>query len=189
MMPVWAIWKLYVWEKGLSYFFYLLHLVSHPSKLQCYHVFLVGYGPTYPKFSEATNHQYLREGSCDFVDVLQVVICILLNIHWSYKNMLFWAGIVMHSLSANQIVRCLKLKKLKKDMSYQVDFCFHWNWKKYTILGYDPKILLANQFAGYFTFGLFDLLNLIPGVHCYIILVIVVFIFISKYLHHSFEMV
>ena len=36
-------------------------------------------------------------------------------------------------------------------------------------MGYDPKILLANQFAEYFTFGLFDLLNLIPGVHCYIV--------------------
>ena len=36
--------------------------------------------------------------------------------------------------------------------------------------GNDPKILLANQFAGYFAFGLFDLLNLIPGVHCYIVL-------------------
>ena len=35
----------------------------------------------------------------------------------------------------------------------------------------DPKILLANQFADYFTFGLSDMLNLIPGVHCYIVLV------------------
>ena len=30
-------------------------------------------------------------------------------------------------------------------------------------MGYDPKILLANQFAGFFTFDLFDLINLIPG--------------------------
>ena len=36
---------------------------------------------------------------------LQVVICILLDIHWSYKNMLFWAGIVRHSLSSSQIAR------------------------------------------------------------------------------------
>ena len=36
--------------------------------------------------------------------------------------MLFWAGIVKHSLSVNQIVRCFKLKKLKKDVRYQVDF-------------------------------------------------------------------
>ena len=36
--------------------------------------------------------------------------------------MLFWAGIVSHSLSANQIVSCFKPKKLKKDMMYQVDF-------------------------------------------------------------------
>ena len=38
-------------------------------------------------------------------------------LHWSYKN-IFWAGIVRHSLSANQIARCFKLKKLKKDMRY-----------------------------------------------------------------------
>ena len=111
----------YLWE-WLSYFVYLLHEVTRPWKLQCYHVVLVGYGPAFPKFCEATNHQYLWKGSCDFVDFLQVVICILLDIHWSYKNMLFWAGIVRHSLSANQIVRCFKLKKLKKDMRYQVDF-------------------------------------------------------------------
>ena len=82
---------------------------------------LVGCGAASPKFSEATNKQYFWKGSCDFVDFLQVVIRILLDIHWSYKN-IFWAGIVRHSLSANQIVRCFKLKKLKKDMRYQVDF-------------------------------------------------------------------
>ena len=32
-------------------------------------------------------------------------------------------------------------------------------------------MLLANQFAGFFTFNLCDLLILIPGVHCYIVLV------------------
>ena len=37
-------------------------------------------------------------------------------------SMLFWAGIVRHSLSANQIVRCFKLKNLKKDIRYQVNF-------------------------------------------------------------------
>ena len=39
------------------------------------------------------------------------------------QNMLFWAGIVSHSLSANQIARFFKLKKLKKGMRYEVDFC------------------------------------------------------------------
>ena len=77
----------YLWE-GLSYFLYLLHVVTHSWKLQCYHVVSVGYVASCPKFSEATNHQYLRKGSCDFVDFLQV-ICILLDIHWSYKKMVF----------------------------------------------------------------------------------------------------
>ena len=62
----------------------------------------------------------------------------------------------------------LNLKNSKRIWGIQLAFCFHWNLKKYyAILGYDPKILSANQFAGYFTFGLFDLLSLIPGVHCY----------------------
>ena len=43
-------------------------------------------------------------------------------------------------------------------------FCFHWSYKKFhAILGYDAKILLANQFAEFFTFNLFDLLTLMPG--------------------------
>ena len=55
-------------------------------------------------------------------DMIEWFCCILLDIHWSYKNMLFWTGIVRYSLSANQIVRCFRLKKPKKYMRYQVDF-------------------------------------------------------------------
>ena len=44
------------------------------------------------------------------------------NIHWSYQNLLFWAGIVWYRLSANQIFRCFKLKKFKSYMRYQVEF-------------------------------------------------------------------
>ena len=87
---------------------------------QWYHVFLVGYGPTYPKFSEATNDQYLWKGSSDFADFFQLLICILLNIHYPLK--LFWAGILRHSVSANQIVRCFKLTNFKNSMRYYVDF-------------------------------------------------------------------
>ena len=42
---------------------------------------------------------------------LHLVICILLDIHWSYKNMLFWVGTVRHRLSANQFVSCFKLNR------------------------------------------------------------------------------
>ena len=88
--------------------------------------------------------------------------------------MLFWAGIIRHSLSANQIVRCFKRKKLQKDMRYPVDVLLPLNLEEiYAILCDDLKILLANQFAGFLTFGLFDLLNLILGIYCYIVRVIV----------------
>ena len=156
----------YLWE-GLTYFVYLfLHVVTQSWKLHCYHVVLVGHGPACPKFSEATNHQCIWKWLCDFVDFLLVVICMLLDIHWNYKNMLFWTGIVRHSHSVNQNVKCFKLKKLKKDMMYQVDFLLPLRLEE--ILCYNPKTLLVNQFAEYFSFGLFDLLNVMPGVHCYI---------------------
>ena len=45
----------YLWER-LSYFVYLLYVVTHPGKLHCYHVVLVGYCLACPKFSEITNH-------------------------------------------------------------------------------------------------------------------------------------
>ena len=105
----------YHWER-LSYLVYLLRAVTHPEKLQCYHVILVGYVPACPKFSEITNHQYLWRVLSDFVDFLHVVICIcciMLDIYWSYQDLLFWAYIVRHRLSANQIVRCFKLKKIE----------------------------------------------------------------------------
>ena len=144
----------YLWE-GLSYFVYLLHAVTHSWKLQCYHAVLVGYVVACPKFSEATNHQYLWKGSCDFVDFLQVVICILLDIHWSYKNMIFWAGIVSHSLSTNQIVRYFKLKKLKKDMRYQVDFFLPLNLEEILrYFGLWPQNTLRQSVCRIFYFSL-----------------------------------
>ena len=40
----------------LSYFVDLLHIVTHPGKLEYYYVVLVEFGPADPKFSEITNH-------------------------------------------------------------------------------------------------------------------------------------
>ena len=57
----------HLWER-LSFFVYLLHVVTHPWKLQSYHVALVGYYLACPKFFEVTNHQYLWKGLSDFVD-------------------------------------------------------------------------------------------------------------------------
>ena len=60
-------------------------------------------------------------------------------------------------------------------MRNQVDFLLPLKLQKICYFGLCCKILLANQFAGFFTFDLFDLLILIPGVHCYIALVNVEF--------------
>ena len=90
-------------------------------------------------------------------------ICILrvMGIHWSYQNLLFWAGIVWYRLSANQIIRCFKLKKLKSYMRCQVDFLLPLRLQNMSYyFGLCWKILLANQFRGFFYFWLVWLVNL-----------------------------
>ena len=106
-------------RKGLSYFVYLLHVVWHPWKLESYYVIIVGYWPACSKFSETSNQQNLWEGSVDFVEFLQLVIWILLDINWSHKNMTFSNGIVRDKFTFNQIVKFFKLKNLTNDMRYQ----------------------------------------------------------------------
>ena len=116
-------------------------------KLQCYHVVLVGYCTACPNFSEITNRQYLWKGLSDFVDFLHLVICILLDVHWSYKNMLFWVDIISHRLSVNQIVRCFKLKKLGNYMRYQVIFLLLLKLHFVAIISYCFGLCLQNNFV------------------------------------------
>ena len=67
--------------KELSYFAYLLHVVTNPWELQRCHPVLARYSMICPKFSEITKCQYPWKDLSDFVDFLHVVICILLDIH------------------------------------------------------------------------------------------------------------
>ena len=94
-----------------------------------------------------------------FCSFLRVVICILLDVHWSYKSMLFWFDIVRHRLLVYQNVTCVTLK-LESYMRYQVDFLLLLKLQKICYFGLNPKIFLANQFPGFFTYYLFDLLIL-----------------------------
>ena len=61
-----------------------------------------------------------------------------------------------------------KLTKLENYMRYQVGFLLPLHLQKTCYLGLYRKILLANEFAEFFTFDFFDLLILIPGLHCHI---------------------
>ena len=154
----------------MTYFVYLLHVVPHLWKLQCSHAILCGYGPACPKFSEITNCQYLWKGFSDFVDFLHVVICILLDIHWSYKNMLFWVDIFRHRLSVNYIVRCFKLRKLENYMRYQVEFLLLLKLQKILCyFGLWPQNTLGQSVCRIFYFWLVWHVNLItvgPLIHC-----------------------
>ena len=156
-------------QQCLSYFVHLLHVVTHQWKLQCHHVILLGYGLACLKFSEATNHQCLWKGLCDFVDFGSSYLH-LLDIHWIYKNMLFWAGIVSQRLSTNQIVRCFKLKELKK--RYEVSSWFFASLKLEEILCYFglwSQNTLGQSFCRVFYFWLFWLFKLNTGgplLHC-----------------------
>ena len=75
-----------------------------------------------------------------------------------------------HCQASNQIVRCFTVKKLDNYIRYhflpplklQEISCYFWLW---------CNIFLANQFAGFFTFDLFEVLILMPGVHRCIVLI------------------
>ena len=58
-------------------------------------------------------------------------------------------------------------------MRYQVDFLLPLKLQKICYFALCRKKLLANHFAGFFTFDLFNLLILIPGIHSYIRLVVI----------------
>ena len=60
-------------------------------------------------------------------------------------------------------------------MRYEVDFLLPLKLQKVSYyFGFCQKILLANQFAGLFTFDLFDLLILIPGINILICCIVLV---------------
>ena len=73
-------------------------------------------------------------------------------------------------------------------MRYQVDFLLPLKLQKISCyFGLCHKILLPSQFAGFFTFDLFDLLILILGVHCYIVLVYLDLIYLQTVAHSAVQ--
>ena len=133
----------YLWE-GLSYFVYLLHVVTHLWKLQCYHTILVGYGSAYPKLSEITNHQYLWKGL-----VILLIFCMWLfgscKISIEATKICYF-GLALSGIGSQQIrwSGILKSKNLKTIWVTRLNFCHHWSYRKYSILDYGPKKFLAN---------------------------------------------
>ena len=97
------------------------------------------------------------------------------GISWE-RNIIFLRNKKILSLCPRwQILRSYRFVAevtFKSYMRYQVDFLIPWKLQKISYYyGLCRKILLANQFAGVFTFDLCELLIVIPGVHCYIVLV------------------
>ena len=94
----------------------------------------------------------------------------VMDIHWNYQNLLFSVSIVWHRLSANQIIRYFKPKNLKTIWGIKLIFYFHWNYKNilfWVILQNTLERSVCRIFYFYF-----DLLILIPGIHCYIVFVV-----------------
>ena len=128
--------------KGWVSFVYLLHVVTHLWRLQCYHAILFWYGPACPKFSEITNHPYLWKGFSDFAEFIHVVTCILLDSHYNYRNMLFWVCTIRHRLWLSDF---LSLKNSETIWGTKLIFGYHWSYEKYhTILGYGPLKFLVH---------------------------------------------
>ena len=91
----------------------------------------------------------------------------LVRYHWGYKNMLFWAGIVRHSFSVNQIVCCFKLKKFKKDMRYQLDFFLSLKLEEILCyFGLWPQNTLGQSICRMFYIWLVKLNTGGPLLHC-----------------------
>ena len=84
--------------------------------------------------------------------------------------MIFWAGIVRHSLSDNQIVKYFKLKKLKKDMRCQVDFFLPLKLEEILCyFGLWPQNTLGQSVCRIFYFWLVWLVKFntgVPLLHC-----------------------
>ena len=116
---------------------------------------------------------YLTNDLMNWADWLND-ICILrvMDIHWSYQNLLFWAGIVWHRISANQIGKSdvSNLKKLKNYLRYQTDLLLPLKLQKMYYFGLYPKCSWPIDLQN-FTFDLSELLILIPGVHYYVVFV------------------
>ena len=168
--------------------FYLLHVVTNLRKLHCYHVNLVGYGPACPKFSEITNYQYLWEELTDFVNFWNVVICILLDIHWirypSYKNMLYKKKF---SISDCQ---CFKLKKLENSIEVSSSFFASIEATKIFYFGLWPQNILGQSVCTIFDFWHAWLINLNTGsllLHCtcfvYFCFFFVLLLFLRVFVH------
>ena len=86
---------------------------------------------------------------------------------------IYYFGLALSGIGSQptRLSDVLNLKNLKT-MRYQVDFLLPLKLQKIPYyFGLCWKILSENQFAGFFTFDLFDLLILILEVHCYILLV------------------
>ena len=160
----------------------MLHVVTYSGKLQCFHVVLVGYVPTCPKLSEITNHQYLWRGLSGFVDFLHVVIYILLDIHWSYQKLLYWAGIVRHRPQPIRLSDVLNLKKLKTMWGFKLIVCLHWRYRKYhAISGYAAKYSWCISWRRIFYIWLVWLVNLNIGgsiVTLYILVYFIIFAYL-----------
>ena len=103
----------------------------------------------------------------DFVDFLHVVICILLDIHWSYNNMLFCVGIVWHRLSFNQILRYQVIYEVLSWFFDSIEAIK--NIMLFWVM--TPKYSCPISFQDSFLFLFFGLLMLIPGFDCCIVLV------------------
>ena len=63
-------------------------------------------------------------------------VLIVMDIHWSHQNLLFWTGMSGIGSHPTRLSDILNLKKLKSYMKYQVDFLLPLKVQKYAILDY-----------------------------------------------------
>ena len=137
-----------------------MHIIRYPWKLYLNLVILAGFDEACQGMSTVlqNNKATISLGRVELFCLFDA--CSFTSI----EAMLFWAGIVRHGLSANQIVKCFKLKKLKNDMRYQVDFLLQLKLEEILCyFGLWPQTTLGQSVCRIFYFWLVWLVKLNTG--------------------------
>ena len=143
----------------------MLHVVTHPWKLQCCHVVLVGYGPACPKFSEIKSPTSLERVKCCWFFVCSY----LYHVRYPLKlKKICYFGLALSGIGFQPIrfSDVWNLKRLKTIWGITLIFCFHWSCKKICYFGWWLQNTLGRSVCKIFYFRPVWLVNLnSDGVH------------------------
>ena len=108
---------------------------------------------------------YLTNDLMNWVDWLNICILRVMDIHWSYQHLLFWAGIVL----STRLSDVLNLKNLKTVWGIKLIFASIEATKNIILFWVMPENTLSQSVSRIFYFWLVWLVNHFTGgplLHC-----------------------